>query len=353
MNWCLCLVLVLFLAGIRPCIRKTNENYIDKDAIQPVKGLFILLVFLSHFRGYVPRDLTADGVYVAVQGWLGQMIVVPFLFYSGYGVAESLRRKGRDYLVGFPVNRVLNVVFQFVVAVLIYIVYRSLFLGASFPLKRIWLCLVGWNSAGNSNWYIFSIVLLYLLTWVAYWAFGRREDRSPWIPNLVLTGTTLLLINILSGCRPDYVYNTLLAYVAGCWFSQFRCRFDEMFCDLRAVFVGLVMLIAGYSMVRQEWASTSMCETAAIIFALVTVLVTKCVRFHNPVLSYCGRHLFSLYVLQRLPMLALQKTTLAQNRWLYFAVCLAITFAISWAFDQIVPRLWRRICKCTQPSLTS
>ena len=341
MNWCLYVVLLLCLCGIRPCIRVSNKEYISKDAIQPVKGLFILLVFLSHFRGYIPRDLSVDGVYTSVQAFLGQMIVVPFLFYSGYGVSESLRLKGWDYLVRFPVHRVLNVVFQFAIAVLIYIAYRSAFMGAQFPLKRMLLCLVGWNSAGNSNWYIFSIVIMYLLTWVAHWAFGHKTEQTTWMPNFVLTGMALVLIDILSYCRPDYVYNTLFAYVAGCWYSQFRCQFEGIFEDLKAVIVAVWALIVGYCMVRLEWKSTFICETASVLFALITVLITMRIRFRNPFLSYCGSHLFSLYVLQRLPMLALQKTALAQNRWAYCVSCLAITLVISWIFDPTIPRLWR------------
>ena len=135
MNLCFYIVLGLFLVGIRPCFRRVNENYISKDAIQPVKGLFILLVFLSHFSGYINRDMAVDGVYVMVRRWLGQMIVVPFLFYSGFGVSESIRKKGQAYLRMFPVRRIFNVAFQFAVAVAIYILYRSWFMEASFPLR--------------------------------------------------------------------------------------------------------------------------------------------------------------------------------------------------------------------------
>ena len=344
MNLCFYIVLGLFLVGIRPCFRRVNENYISKDAIQPVKGLFILLVFLSHFSGYINRDMAVDGVYVMVRRWLGQMMVGPFLFYSGFGVSESIKKKGQAYLRMFPVRRIFNVAFQFAVAVAIYILYRSWFMEASFPLKRTLLCIVGWNSAGNSNWYIFSIVIMYFLTWISHWTFGCQTDKSQWIPNLALSGMTLILIDILSMCRPDYVYNTLFAYVAGCWFSQFRQKFEQIFCNLRAVSVGLGVLLVGYCMVRLEWKTTSLCETAAVLFAFMTVLVTMFVRFRNPVLAYCGVHLFSLYVLQRLPMLALQKTALAQNRWMYCFVCLAITVLISWLFDQTIPRLWRGVC---------
>ena len=35
-------------------------------------------------------------------------------------------------------------------------------------LSRILLSLIGWKSIGNSNWYMFDILLLYVLTYVAF-----------------------------------------------------------------------------------------------------------------------------------------------------------------------------------------
>lgn len=37
--------------------------------------------------------------------------------------------------------------------------------GAQPSLKTILLSMVCWESIGNSNWYIFAILCLYLLTW--------------------------------------------------------------------------------------------------------------------------------------------------------------------------------------------
>ena len=45
-----------------------------------------------------------------------------FLFYSGYGVMESIRKKGEAYVVAMPRHRVAGTLINFDVAVLIFLV---------------------------------------------------------------------------------------------------------------------------------------------------------------------------------------------------------------------------------------
>lgn len=49
----------------------------------------------------------------------GQLIVVMFLFYSGYGVMESVRSKGTAYIKSIPFKRVLSTLVTILFAFLI------------------------------------------------------------------------------------------------------------------------------------------------------------------------------------------------------------------------------------------
>lgn len=103
--------IILLLAAYGAKIKKEDyyRDYIDYDGIQPIKGIFILLVFMSHFVQYVELDGIWDLPYFQIRRYLGQLIVVPFLFYSGYGIAESIRKKGSGYINRMPVSRILKV----------------------------------------------------------------------------------------------------------------------------------------------------------------------------------------------------------------------------------------------------
>ena len=340
MNYVLLCFAALVVAGIRFRPRPAGGEYIDADSTMPVKGAFILLVFMSHFIAYIPRIPECDGRYLAVRGFLGQMIVVPFLFYSGYGVCESIRRKGESYLRSFPVRRILKVAVQFAIAVSIYVLAAPL-TGLTLQPGQIMLAFLGWTSAGNSNWYVFSIVLLYALTWISFISIDRKDDPRCFGSLAILSGLTLLLIDVLSYCRPDYVYNTLFAYVAGCWFSVSRRELQKFVSSPVAYALALAAGAVAFCMLRMEWRSTAVCETAAVVFALVLAAASMRIRLSSPVLSFCGRHLFGIYVFQRLPMWVFKGTAIASNRYVYFLSCLGATIAISVVFDMAFSRLWK------------
>ena len=79
-------------------------------------------------------------------------------------------------------------------------------------------------------------------------------------------------------------------------------------------------------------------ESVAVCFSLLVILLTMKLAIRNPFLIYCGKHLFSLFILQRLPMLVLRGTFAASNDYIFFLVCLALTFMMSAVFDAVVPK---------------
>ena len=127
------------------------EGYLEKERTLAVKGVFILLVFLSHFSGYVRGDDLWLRAYRWASGLMGQSVVVPFLLYSGFGVMESLRAKGEAYRRTMPRRRILGTLLRFDVAVLCFAAL-ALALGHAFSLRQFALSLVAWESLGNSDW---------------------------------------------------------------------------------------------------------------------------------------------------------------------------------------------------------
>ena len=86
-----------------------REEALSMRTTNALRGVFIMLVMLSHFKGYCsPYTAAVDVIGGRISTELGQLIVVMFLFYSGYGVCESIRKKGSGYVRSFPKNRVLK-----------------------------------------------------------------------------------------------------------------------------------------------------------------------------------------------------------------------------------------------------
>ena len=337
-------VLGVFFIGSRRTLRGSFDNPWSKDAIQALKGVFILLVFVSHFVQYVKLNGALDVPYLAFRRYFGQLVVVPFLFFSGYGVVASVASKGRDYVRAMPVNRMTRIAFEFSVAVIVYLLVLLAF-GIVVPFRQAALAFLAWTSVGNSNWYIMVIVLLYLLTYLSYRTVEVVAAPRRLVAMMaVLTGLAVVFIPFLCKCRPAYCCNTAFAYVAGGWFYLVHDRIRRVLSDNFFAWVLTMVFLASSFALIGEWRSLVFAHQAwSVIFALFVALLLMKVSCRNRLLVYCGTHLFSLYIFQRLPMHILRKTAIAGRPWLYLSVSLVLAFALSAAFDWLMPKWWRRV----------
>ena len=86
-------------------------------------------------------------------------------------------KEGQAYVKQIPVRRVLNVLLQFECAMGLFLVYRYVS-GAHYGWKKILLSLAGWESIGNSNWYVFCILWLYIFTFVSFRIWKTNYGRA-------------------------------------------------------------------------------------------------------------------------------------------------------------------------------
>ena len=77
-------------------------------------------------------------------------------FYSGYGIFESIKKKGILYVKFLPKKAtILFIKFQLIL--LIFLVNNAL-LGFNINIKKYCLSIIFISSIGNSNWFAFTII---------------------------------------------------------------------------------------------------------------------------------------------------------------------------------------------------
>lgn len=161
------IIIILILWKIR--LSKDND-YLSKEQCNSIKGIFILMIFLTHSMYYINASGYEypgfDFLTPIITNYIGQLVVVMFLFYSGYGVASQIARKGDKYISQIPKHRILTTVINFDVAVCIFIVL-NLLLSRPMSVSQILFSFIAWDSVGNSNWYIFVILICYCFTYIA------------------------------------------------------------------------------------------------------------------------------------------------------------------------------------------
>lgn len=314
------------------------EDGMGKEQCNAIKGIFIILIFFSHIsrylvdNGYHSYDML-DSMFIAISTHIGQWVVAVFLFYSGYGVMESLKIKNKSYLESFPRKRILTTLMNFDVAVLVFILL-SLLIGNTLSLGHIMLSFIGWSSVGNSNWYIFVILICYLAFYVSY----RLNDKWGKYVLLVLLVSIMM---ILSQTKEYRWYNTILCFPAGVFYSNNHTVMKDFFHKhYYIVLISLLVLFVVFCYLGLPRIIGFTYNVGCVCFVLTIVLISMRVRLRNKLLMWFGINLFPLYIYQRLPMITLKQwlgtSWICSHPFIYTVTCLGVTMIICYFY-----RFWR------------
>jgi membrane-bound acyltransferase YfiQ involved in biofilm formation len=326
MDFVLLAVLVTGTWGLR--LRK-DDQHLSKEQTCAINGFFVLLVFLRHTVDYISLGRW-DGIFKTVNTQLDQLIVVPFLFYSGYGIMRSILRKGHSYVASLPWNRLFKVWYHFAIAVGLYLIL-ALWLHEDYGVMRIALSFIGWDSIGNSNWYIFATLCMYLFTWLAFTIFRKNHTLAASALAVLAVGY-ILLMRQLKGL---WWYDTALVYPAGVFYGLYQEKIEKHL--LKSTWFALAICTGLFALcfILQEgllWR-----EGMAVFFALAILCASFVFKVGNPVLSFLGKYTFEIYILQRIPMILLRNVF--ANQYVYLAVSFVVTLLLAVLFQRLLTRL--------------
>ncbi|MBQ7345118.1 MAG: hypothetical protein IJW45_03530 [Oscillospiraceae bacterium] len=326
MDMVLLAVLILGLWGLG--LRK-DDGHLSRAQTGAVNGFFVLLVFLRHTVDYIPAGHW-DGIFRAVDSRLDQLIVVPFLFYSGYGIARSILSKGQSYVRGLPWQRLFKVWYHFALAVALYVIL-ALCMGKDYGGTRIALSFTGWDSIGNSNWYIFATLVMYLATWLSFTVFRRHR----WLAAVGVTVMAMGYILIMKQTKGIWWYDTALVYPAGIWYGLYQQELEAPL-KKRPLLPWLALAVWGgiFLLCFKLQSGLIWREGMAVAFALTVLYGTMVIRVGNPVLTFLGKYTFEIYILQRIPMIALRGHF--ENKYLYLAISFGLTLVLAVLFQKLL-----------------
>ena len=337
----LALLAIVTFASMR-IVRDNSAQALSVGQTQSIKGIFVVTIFFSHFCSYVTLDGWFDAPMVEYCHWLGQLMVVPFLFYSGYGIFESVKKKGFPYVKDFPKKRILKILLHFDIAVMLFMLYDVFFAPEYLSLSKVLLSLVAWEAVGNSNWFIFAILCAYLFGYVGLLAFKGNLPRAA----VFITILCILYVVVVSKFKERYWIDTIMAFPLGCYVSLLKDKlviknqvvwfslFAVSLCTLIATRIGLVPTFYGRT------------QTALVAFSLLLIFLSMRVKIESKALSWFGAQVFGIYILQRLPMnFGKYLHWNEQNIYLYFLFCFAVTLLLAVAFNKVTAWLDSKLFK--------
>lgn len=291
-----------------------------------INGIFVILFFLSHFCQYVDTSsMPYFQPYLFLRSHLGQLIVAPFLFYSGYGIMEQIKTKGNRYVNDIPRKRIIKTWLHFALAIVLFLLV-DLFIEAHYPIKQIILSFFAWESVGNSNWYIFAILCMYIATYVAFKCCSQKKT------SIILVGAFSCIYIVAMHFFKDgsWWYDTVLCYPAGMVLSYSKDKFLRCIerYKLPALITCALITLFLYTLQGNIIAH----ELLAILFCLDIILICSFIRIENQVLLFLGQHTFEIYILQRIPMILLQNRI---GGYAYLILSFTATIVISILFKKL------------------
>lgn len=278
-------------------------------------------------------------------GFFGQLMVVMFLVYSGYGIMESFKRKRKRYLDDFLKKRVLKTLVHFDLAVILFMI-GAIILGHSYSAKEYILSLTGWLSVGNSNWFIFDIIILYLLSYITLTIVERRglnEKATLWI--IYSLSVAFLIIMFFAKKGQFWWFDTILAFPTGMLWSVYREKLETEFSIQRKwllAFFTVAILFAGFYIGGNSYKAI-FSFAAAPLFGILVVITTMRIKIGNKVLNWLGLNAFSIYILQRLSMIIAAEYNLNEVPTLFLLIVIPSTLLIAAIFTAFTDRIDRKI----------
>lgn len=330
--------------------RVPDSTMLARERTDSVKGIFILFVFLRHIFPYIEKYKThlnvPDKLFCVVDSYLAQLIVVMFLFFSGYGVMEGFLRKGSGYVSSFPRKRILATILNFMVAVGVFLAINCI-LGRFFSFEHCLFSLLGWKSVGNSNWYIFCIVICYIIFYLAFSISGANKKHIK--EGVILAFIGLLAYDmVMSYYKGSHWFNTVACFLAGIIFSWKKeqiVRFFErnyILSFVASVFL-FVSLSALFLVVGKQDQYAFVYNLVAVSFSIVVVLVMMKWKIENNYLLWLGKNLFPLYIYQRVPMLVfdvlLGSSFVGEFSYVFVVISFLVTILLAYSYRYVAIKL--------------
>ncbi len=205
----------------------------------------------------------------------------------------------------------------------------NVFIHKSYPIEDIVLSFIGLKSIGNSSWFMFAILVLYITT---YFSFKVFKTPIQAIMSVTILSIIYVIIMTYFDYSPRYSC-THLCFSLGMWYSYYRDVIHALLNKkislyyIMTIIIGILMILSAIiisNITEVGYFSNLLYNIIAIFFSLFIVLCSMKISFQSPILIHIGNQSFWYYILQRLPMNFFEYYHITDNPYLFLVLTIII-----------------------------
>ena len=311
-------------------------DYMNINNVNQIKGVCVWMIFFRHSTEYFPKKLKLGKISILIDKSLGQNIVSPFLLYSGYGINESFLKKGNQYIKSLPKKS--GILFIKTQIILLFFLFNNIYLGKNISIKRYLLAMIFKKGIGNSYWFAFTIINLYIYSFLSFILIKNKKFD--------IIG--IILITIFCFFHILFVYkfyhknqlisvDTIICFVLGFYYSFLKPHLDKVIIKNDYNYYGILIFLTifYYKFLNSKNHNIFNISLKNFFYVLIIVFISMKIKFESNFLTLLNSHSYSIYLLQRLVMIHIHKKRFFEkHEFISFYIQFLIVIFISIIFDK-------------------
>ena len=244
-----------------------------------------------------------------------------------------MKKRGINYVSTLPIKAIILFIKSQLI-ILIYLATNIFILKNQITLKRYILSVIFKSGLGNSNWFAFTIIVLYLYSYLSF----------RFIKNKISFGILILcflcflhVIFVFKYFYPKqyYTVDTVLCFISGFIFSFVKNHLDKVMIknDIYYYMItSITIMFYNKTFTNNNLINISIKNS---LFALLIVFISMKIKFNNDFLKFLNSHSYSIYLLQRVVMMVTNKNRyFRDNNFIQISFEFTSIFFLSSFFDK-------------------
>lgn len=304
--------------------------------LQIIAVIFVIMHHLSQILRDYPDSFLSSRLIIA-----GRLAVGLFFFVSGYGLIKQFKQKGKSYLETFFKKKGMSVLIPFLLAMVVYFVYRNLIGELNFYTAMY--SLVNGNPFVGNGWFTIMIMYLYAAFFISAYL-SKENDLFLFLMLIVSVIIGILIASLLN--YGEWWTNAVFCFPLGVIWGAKEYGITSFLFKGYRISLGVLAVLFSFSLyVDEVFYHPIIRAISVLLFVLLIVLCSYKVTFQSPAYNLLKKFSFELYLYQGLFIqLFRSEIVFIGNRLLYVCAVILATIVLAYLM-QFIASMVREMVK--------